>query len=78
VPLDDRFVERGLPESAGRPTLIQGKRQLLFSGMGRLTENSVVMLKNTSFSVTAEVDVPESGAEGVIVAQGGVTGGWSL
>jgi arylsulfatase A-like enzyme len=78
VPLDDRFVERGLPESAGRPTLIQGKRQLLFSGMGRLTENSVVMLKNTSFSVTAEVDVPEAGAEGVIVAQGGVTGGWTL
>ena len=40
VPLDDRFVERGLPETAGRPTLIQGKRQLLFGGMGRLTENS--------------------------------------
>ena len=56
VPLDDRFVERGLPETAGRPTLIQGKRQLLFGGMGRLTENSVVMMKNTSFSLTAEVD----------------------
>ena len=78
VPLDDRFVERGLPESAGRPTLIQGKRQLLFQGMGRLTENSVLMMKNTSFSLTAEVQVPESGAEGVIVAQGGVSGGHAL
>ena len=78
VPLDDRFVERGLPEMAGRPSLIQGKRQLLFSGMGRLTENSVVNNKNASFSLTAEVMVPEQGAEGVIVAQGGVTGGLSL
>jgi arylsulfatase len=78
VPLDDRFVERGLPETAGRPTLIQGKRQLLFSGMGRLTENSVLMMKNTSFSLTAQVQVPDGGAEGVIVAQGGVTGGHTL
>ncbi|MDA0183428.1 sulfatase-like hydrolase/transferase [Solirubrobacter phytolaccae] len=78
VPLDDRFVERGLPESAGRPTLVHGKRQLLFGGMGRLTENSVLMMKNTSFSLTAQVKVPEGGAEGVIVAQGGVSGGQSL
>jgi arylsulfatase len=78
VPLDDRFVERGLPETAGRPTLIQGRKQLLFGGMGRLTENSVLMMKNTSFSLTAQLGVPESGAEGVIVAQGGVTGGHSL
>ncbi|WCB96361.1 hypothetical protein DSM104299_05119 [Baekduia alba] len=78
VPLDDRFVERGLPDSAGRPRLIQGKRQLLFGGMGRLTENSVLMMKNTSFSLTAELVVPDGGAEGVIVAQGGVSGGHSL
>ena len=78
VPLDDRFVERGLPETAGRPTLIQGRRQLLFSGMGRLTENSVVIFKNTSFSLTAQLTVPEASATGVIVAQGGVTGGLSL
>jgi arylsulfatase len=78
VPLDDRFVERGLPETAGRPTLIQGRKQLLFSGMGRLTENSVVMMKNTSFSLTAEIVVPDAGADGVIVAQGGISGGHSF
>ena len=66
------------PRSAGRPTLIQGKRQLLFGGMGRLTENSVVMMKNKSYSLTAEVTVPDGGAEGVIIAQGGVTGGRSF
>jgi arylsulfatase A-like enzyme len=38
LPLDDRGTERVVPEIAGRPTLIRGKTQLLFSGMGRLTE----------------------------------------
>jgi arylsulfatase len=46
--------------------------------MGRLSENSVVNIKNKSFSVTAELDVPERGAEGVIIAQGGRFGGWAL
>ena len=46
--------------------------------MGRLTENSIVSTKNKSYSVTADVDVPASGAEGVIDAQGGNTNGWSL
>ena len=74
VPLDDRFVERGLPETAGRPTLIKGKRQLLFGGMGRLTENSVVMMKNTSFSITADITVKGGEPpEGVLLAQGGVS-----
>jgi arylsulfatase A-like enzyme len=78
LPLDDRFVERANPELAGRPQLIKGSRQLLFGGMGRLTESSIVNMKNKSHAVTAEVVVPASGAEGVIIAQGGVTGGWSL
>ena len=44
--------------------------------MGRL-ENCVLNLKNRSHSVTAEIVVPENGAEGVIVAQGANIGGWS-
>ena len=78
LPLDDRMTERTNPDIAGRPQLIQGKRQLLFGGMGRLSEFAVLSLKNKSYAVTAEVNVPEGGAEGVIVAQGGVTGGWSI
>ncbi len=46
--------------------------------MGRLTPWSVLPLTNVSFSVTAEVDVPDKAAEGVIIAQGGRFGGWSL
>ena len=46
--------------------------------MGRLSENSVVSIKNKSHAVTAELDVPDAGAEGVIIAQGGNIGGWTL
>jgi arylsulfatase len=46
--------------------------------MGHLSENTVLNLKNKSHSVTAEIDVPAQSAEGVIVAQGGNIGGWSL
>ncbi len=78
LPLDDRSAERLEPESAGRPTLIRGSSQLFFEGMGRLSENSVVSIKNKSFSVTAELEVPEGGAEGVVIAQGGRFGGWTV
>jgi arylsulfatase len=78
IPLDDRRPERFNPDMAGRPTLIKGDSQLLFGGMGRLTENCVVTMKNKSFSITAEVEVPATGAEGVIIAQGGAFGGLSL
>ncbi len=78
LPLDDRRVERFLAEVAGRPTLIKGTSQLLFGGMGRLTENTVLNLKNKSFAVTAELVAPGGAARGVIIAQGGAFGGWSL
>ena len=78
LPLDDRRVERFNPDLAGRPQLIKGQTQILFGGMGRLTENSVVNIKNKSYSVTAEVVVPTAGADGVIIAQGGAFDGWSL
>jgi arylsulfatase A-like enzyme len=77
-PLDDRRIERFNPEIAGRPTLIRGNSQILFGKMGRLTESSVVNIKNKSHAVTAELDVPEGGANGVIVAQGGAYGGWAV
>jgi arylsulfatase len=78
LPLDDRRVERFNSDLAGRPTLVHGNKQLLFSGMGRLSENSVLNLKNKSHSITAQVTVPGGGADGVIISQGGAFGGWSL
>jgi arylsulfatase len=78
LPLDDRRFERFNADLAGRPQLIHGSSQILFAGMGRLSENSLVVVKNKSHSVTAQIEVPEGGAEGVIVAQGGAFGGWAL
>src|SRR5207245_9901151 len=66
------------PDTDGRPVLIKGKTQLLFGGMGRLSENCVLNIKNKSHSVTAEIEVPQTGAEGVIIAQGANIGGWSF
>jgi len=78
LPLDDRTLEKMSPDTAGRPVLIKGKTQLLFGGMGHLSENCVLNIKNKSHSVTAEIVVPKEGAEGVIIAQGANIGGWSL
>src|ERR1700676_5207338 len=77
LPLDDRRFERFNPDLAGRPQLIRGNSQLLFAGM-RISEACVLTLKNKSHTVTANITVPESGAAGVIVNQGGGVGGWSL
>ena len=79
LPLDDRTAERFNAEIAGRPEMLRGRTTLLLgAGMSRLSENTVLNVKNKSFAVTAEMIVPEDGAEGVILAQGGRFGGWSL
>ena len=78
LPLDDRFAERANPDIAGRPQLVRGNRQLLFGGMKRLPFSSTVNVLNKSHALTAEVVVPASGAQGVILAAGGLTGGFSL
>ena len=79
LPIDDRTAERLDPTRAGRPTLVRGDTQTFYAGMGRLTENSVVNIKNRSFTITAEVSLDEgAAAEGVVIAQGGRFGGWSV
>jgi arylsulfatase len=78
LPIDDRTAERLNADLAGRPQLIKGTSQLLFAGMKRLSENSVISIKNKSFSVTAQVVAPEAPLEGVVVAQGGAFGGWAF
>ncbi|MBH5143628.1 MULTISPECIES: arylsulfatase [Rhodococcus erythropolis group] len=79
LPIDDRRFERLNATIAGRPQLINGTTQVLFPGMKRLSEHSVLDIKNRSFSVTAAVDTAKKGAtNGVIIAQGGRFGGWAL
>ena len=78
LPINDDLAKVLNSDTAGRPQLVKGNSQLLFGGMGHLAENCVVNIKNKSHAVTAEIVVPQSGAEGVIVAQGASIGGWSL
>src|SRR5206468_4160634 len=77
-PLDDRKAERVNSDIAGRPQVVHGRTQILFSGMRRLSENTAINTKNKSHSVSAELEIPSYGARGVIAAHGGHMGGWSL
>jgi hypothetical protein len=61
LPIDDRRFERLNATIAGRPQLITGTTQVLFPGMKRLSEGSVIDVKNRSFSVTASIDTPTQG-----------------
>src|SRR5205823_4293799 len=73
----EMFVNRGIYHK-GWTAVTRHSIPWAFGEMGRLTENSVVVLKNKSHAVSAQIVVPEGGANGVIVAQGGAFGGWSL
>jgi hypothetical protein len=78
-PLDDRRYERFNPAIAGRPDLAGARTSMtLHRGMTHLMENTVLNVKNRSHSITAELTVPEGGAEGVVLAQGGRFAGWAL
>jgi arylsulfatase A-like enzyme len=78
-PLDDRRVERFDAAVAGRPDLMGPRTALtLYEGMTGITENAFINLKARSYTITADIDVPRGGADGVIIAQAGRFGGWSL
>lgn len=79
LPLDDRRQELFNPKLAGRPDLMFGRTSLtLYEGMNGLLENDFINIKNTSFEIVAEVETGDKPVNGVIVAQGGRFGGWSL
>lgn len=78
LPLDDRAAVRFNAEIAGRPQLIRGETQVLYEGMTGLTDSSVLNLKNKSFAITAEAVIPQGGANGVVMSQGGAHAGWSV
>jgi hypothetical protein len=79
LPLDDRRVERFVPTLAGRPSLMWGRTSVtLYPGMVGMMENATLDVKNRSHAITATIEVPQSGGDGVIIAQGGRFGGWTL
>jgi arylsulfatase len=79
LPIDDRGVERVNAALAGRPDLMAGRTSLtVYEGMTGLTENVFINVKNRSHTITAEVEIPAGGGDGVILCQAGRFGGWSL
>lgn len=79
LPIDDRVLERQDARLVNRPELMGGRTSLTLSeGMTGLLENVFISVKSRSKTVTAEVEVPASGANGIIIAQGGRFGGWAL
>jgi len=68
-PLDDRYIERADP--GNRPESNRGRKEFNYYGdTNRIPEGSAVNIKNTSFSITAELTIPGGGAEGMIITQG--------
>jgi arylsulfatase len=79
LPIDDRGIERANAAIAGRPDLMAGRTSLtVYEGMAGMSENVFINTKNRSHAITAEVEIPKGGANGVILAQAGRFGGWSL
>ena len=79
LPLDDRVFERFNAAIAGRPDLMGDRKSLtLYEGMTGIMENAFLNVKNRSHTITAEVEIPRGGGEGVIICQGGRFAGWSL
>jgi arylsulfatase len=78
LPIDDRSIERFDAKVAGRPDLMGTRKSLtLYAGATGMMENAFINMKNTSYTITADVDVKDNNS-GVIVCQGGDFGGWSL
>ncbi len=79
LPIDDRTIVRTNAALAGRPDLLGDRTSLtLYEGMEGMLENTFINIKNRSFTITAELNIPGGGANGVILSQGGRFGGWSL
>jgi arylsulfatase len=79
LPLDDRGIERLNAKLVGRPDVIQGRTSMtLHEGMTGMMDNVFINVKNRSHTITAEMEIPRGGTDGVILCQGGRFGGWSL
>ena len=79
LPIDDRRAERFNPATAGRPDLMGARTSLtLYPGMTGITESAFINLKNRSYTITAPVELRDTQTNGVIIAQAGAFGGWTL
>jgi len=79
LPIDDRRSERFNPSIAGRPDLLNGRKSLtVYPGMTGMLENAFINVKGVRHTISAEVELTDARTSGVILAQAGYFGGWSL
>jgi arylsulfatase len=77
LPLDSSFADRANP--ALRPGFNTGRTDFVYyPGMIRIPEANAPDIKNKSFKISADVEIPQGGADGILVTQGGRFGGWGL
>jgi arylsulfatase len=75
----DRVFERMIGSHVGRPDLMGARTSITVAdGMAGMMESTFINVKNKSKTITAEIQVPEKGAHGIILAQAGRFGGWAL
>jgi len=79
LPIDDRRSERFNAAIAGRPDLMGDRSALtVYPGMIGISENAFINTKNRSYTITAPVELKDANTNGVIIAQAGAFGGWTL
>jgi len=79
LPIDDRRAERFDPVLAGRPDIMGGRKTLtVYPGMVGMLENAFINVKGVHHTITAEVELKDARTSGVIIAQAGYFGGWTL
>jgi len=77
LPIDSSFADRANP--ALRPGFNTGRTAFTYyPGMIRIPEANAPDIKNKSYHIAADVEIPDRGADGIIVTQGGRFGGWGL
>ena len=76
LPLDNSTLARW---NTPRPNLTAGRTEFTYSGgLTGVPKSGAPSILNTSYTITAEVTIPEGGAEGMIVTEGGRFGGYGL
>jgi len=79
LPLDWRGVERLNAELMGRPDLAGNRKTFTYyPGQVGLANDAAPRILNKSWTLTADIEVPEAGAEGMVVTHGGLVGGYGL
>jgi len=76
LPLDDRLAERINPIL--RPSLIAGRTTFTYFQGAHIADSSAAPTQNRSHTITAHLEIPSGGADGVLVAAGGAALGFSL